>query len=167
MNFSYFDQFPDIEIDMSDYLKNVSNSGSPYLFTNIQPVKTNIKNLFVKFELALDFKKNIDQIQRYTINEFELPDLVSYKNFQTTDFWWIVLVFNNIRNPLRDWPVSQDQLSYLADYFYTTEGKYTRSTYYEFLFEANEAKRNIILPQPKALLDIVYAYQQEILKNEA
>lgn len=165
MNFSYFDQFPDIEIDMSDYLKNVSGTGQ-YLFSNIQPVKTNIKNLFVKYELALDFKKNIDQIQRYTINEFELPDVVSYKNFGTIDFWWMVLVFNDIKNPLKDWPVSQDQLSVLTEYAYETEGKYPRTTYYQFLFEANEAKRNILLPKPSALQEIIWAYQQQILAEQ-
>lgn len=30
------------------------------------------------------------------------PDLVSYKMYNTTDFWWLILYVNDIEDPLTD-----------------------------------------------------------------
>lgn len=165
MNFSYFDQFTDIEIDLTDYLENISSSGSKYTMSNRQPVKTIIKNLFIKYTLDIKFKNNINLINRYEIPEGEMPEAVSYKVYDTVDFWWLVLVFNEIENPLKDWPLSQEQINSLADSYSEQEGKYTRQTYYDMLFERNETKRHIILPRIEVLNDIIWSYQQKILEN--
>lgn len=165
MNFSYFDQFPDIEIDLTQYLINIASTGTPYTLSNRQPVKTKIKNLFINYEFDTNFKNNINLITRYEIIEGELPEVTSFKNYQTVDFWWLVLVFNDIQNPLRDWPLTQSQLNSLADSLYASDNKYTRNTYYELLFERNEVKRQILLPRPEVLTDIIWMYQQKILEN--
>lgn len=165
MNFSYFDQFSEIEIDLSQYLINTANSGSAYILSNRQPVKTKIKNLFTKYEFNNTYKKDINLISRYSINEGELPEVTSFNNYKTVDFWWLILVFNNIENPLKDWPLDQSQLNELTDSLYNKENKYTRQTYFDLLFERNEAKRQIVLPRPEVITDIIWTYQQKILDN--
>ncbi|NCP97763.1 hypothetical protein GW796_05920 [archaeon] len=166
MNFSFFDQFPDIEIDLTDYLESLSTtSGTSYIMSNRQPVKTTIKNMFIKYQLDDKYKNDINLINRYEILEGELPDMVSYKNFNTVDFWWLILVFNNITDPLSEWPLSQEQLNTLSDLYFEEEGLYSRNTYYDMLFESNELKRYIILPRTQTLNDIIWAYQQKILER--
>jgi len=162
MNFSYFDQFPEIEIDFSDYINNFPAT-SGYSVSNRQPVKTKIKNLFVKYELDINFKKNIQLLEKYHIEDNELPEAVSYKKYSTIDFWWLILVFNNIQDPLTEWPLNQNQINMLADDLVQKEGKYTKAAYVDFLFERNELKRTIWLPKPTVLDDIIWQYQSKIL----
>lgn len=163
MNFSYFDQFQDIEIDLGPYISSISNG---YTLSNRQPVKTKIKNLFTKYDLILNLRQNINFFEKYEIPEDELPEVTSFKKYQTTDFWWLVLVFNKIENPFLEWPLTQEQINKMADYLFETEGKYTRKTYYEFLFERNESKRSILLPLPTILNEIVWLYQSKLLEEQ-
>ncbi len=43
----------------------------------------------------------------YVIDGSERPDQVSYKVYGSSEFYWIVLVSNNIRNIWTDWPLGQ------------------------------------------------------------
>jgi len=36
---------------------------------------------------------------RVTASDVLRPDLISYKVYGTVDFWWIILLLNNIENP--------------------------------------------------------------------
>ena len=52
----------------------------------------------------------------YEINGSERPDQVSYKNYGSTEFYWIVLVINNIRNIWTEWPLGQEEFeSYVVN----------------------------------------------------
>lgn len=162
MNFSYFDQFKDMEVDLTPYLSGVTPD---YKFSNRQPVKTTVKNLFEKYSLNFDYTKNVDFIYKYTIEEGDAPDVVSFKNYETVDFWWLIFVFNNIQNPFLEWPLSHEQINQLSDTLFEKENKFTRNTYYELLFEKNESLREIILPSPSIITEIVWGYQQQIIEN--
>ena len=43
-------------------------------------------------------------VSYYRVTEVDLlrPDLISYKVYGTIDFWWIILLVNNIDNPFKD-----------------------------------------------------------------
>jgi hypothetical protein len=162
-DFSYFDQFQDQTVDLTEYLKNLSVSGYNYRFGSMQPVVTTLKNLFIHYEVVLEFKKNLDAIIHYIIPEDYSIDKISYDLYGTTDYWWIIYVFNNIKNPWLEWPFCQEQLTTLTDLLYNEEGKYSRPTYYKFLHEENEIKKNIIVLKEYALRDFIWSYRQQIL----
>jgi len=39
---------------------------------------------------------------RVTGSDIKRPDLISYKNYGSVKFWWIILLVNDISNPLVD-----------------------------------------------------------------
>lgn len=39
--------------------------------------------------------KNLKTVGSYVVNEEHRPDLISYKLYKKTDFWWILLIYNN------------------------------------------------------------------------
>lgn len=161
-DFSYFDQYADIEIDLTSYLTSIPTTGS-FTFNNIQPVVTNVKNLFTKYEILFEYKKNVDLILSYKVQDNEFIENVSYNVYGSPEYWWIVVVFNNIKEPFKDWPLTQDQIISIATKLYNNERKYKYDTYFQFISERNEIKRNIILPKNDVLKDIIWKYRQAIL----
>lgn len=165
-DFSYFDQFTDVTVDLTKYLQNMSVSGYDYRLGDMQPVVIPIKNLFTHYNVAIEYTKNIDAILHYTISEGESVDLTSWNNYNTTEYWWIIYVFNGIRNPWYEWPFTQEQLNQIAKLLYEEEGKYSYSTYYKFLHEDNEIKRNIIIPKDYIIRDFIWSYREQIINSQ-
>jgi len=44
---------------------------------------------------------------RVEISDLMRPDLISYKNYGTVEFWWVICLVNSISNPLNDLTVGQ------------------------------------------------------------
>jgi len=162
-NYHYFDQFPDTEIDLTPYLKHVkSESGFDYSLTNLQSVKTTLKNLFQRTDVAKNFKKNILYFESYQIQDGERPEDVSYKFYKTVDNWWILCLFNDIKNIWLDWVWTDDQVQAMADKMFATEGKYKRDVYYNLLIERNESNRHLLVLNPFYLNDFITAFRNAV-----
>lgn len=161
--FSYFDQFHDVQIDLTPYFDAInSNSSFKYSFTNIQPIKTTLKNIFEQVDLVNNIKSTADYFTSYKIGELESPEKVSHDFYGTQNNWWILALFNDMKNLINDWPMSEAQLQYLADQFYQKEGKYTRETYYNLLSQRNDKRRNIIVLKEAYINDVITAFRKEI-----
>jgi hypothetical protein len=160
--FSYFDQFPDVTIYLTPYFSAI-NTDQPYTysFTNVQPVQTTLKNLFDQVDLVNNFT-DISFFTSYSIADGERPENVSNNFYNTQNNWWILAIFNNMKNIINDWIMSEPQLQTLSDIYYSKEGKYSRATYYNLLFERNEIHRNILVLKPIYVNDVISAFRNEI-----
>jgi len=165
-NFSYFDQFKDIEIDLSRYLKNFSTDEYQLKFSNLQPVKVTVKNLFEQYRILDRYKRDASSFIKYTIKDNERVENISYKFYDTPDFWWIILVFNNIKNPFYEMPLAEDQLIQFSRILSIREGKYPQNVYYKLINETNEHRRNIIIPRTAILSDVIWEFREAILQEK-
>lgn len=85
-----------------------------YTFKNGDYMAINDLTKHVAFR---DVWKNDPRVQLvYKIKDGELPHQISNKLYETVDYWWSVLLFNNIYDFENQWPRSQQQLDdYIAD----------------------------------------------------
>lgn len=165
-NLSYFDQFKDMEIDLSEYLTKLSSDEYKYEFSNIQPATCTVKNLFEQFRIIDQYKKSAAAFLRYSIKDGERLDNISYRFYETVDFWWLIALFNDIRNPFYDLPLNEQQIIELSEKLAEEEGKYPQKTYYKLIFEANETKRQIYIPRPGYVADIVWEFRKAIMAGK-
>lgn len=56
-------------------------------------------NSLSEFKDAAEYQP---EYYRVVAGDLKRPDLISYKCYGTVDFWWILMIFNNIENPLTD-----------------------------------------------------------------
>ena len=162
-SYSYFDQFSDTQVDLTSYLNNIKDtSGFDYSFTNLQSTKPTLKNLFERVDIVDDFKKNILYFDSYTVQDGERPEDVSFKKYNTVENWWVICIFNNVKNLWLDWVMTENQLQSMADKLFETENKYTRNTYYDLLFERNESMRHILVLRPIYMNDLVTAFRTAV-----
>ena len=164
-NFSYFDQFKDMELDLSKFLANFSKDDYELKFSNLQPVKTTVKNIFEQYRILDRYKIDASSFLQYDIQDNEHIEMISYKFYDTIDFWWIIVAFNDIKNPFFDMPLSDEQLVEYAKILAEREGKYPYPIYYKLLAETNENKRKILIPRKQFIADIVWNYREAILRD--
>jgi hypothetical protein len=77
-----------------------------------------ITNLTFKFKFNDTFKENSVVYYDYIVPDGETPETLADKFYNSSEKHWIILILNNIVNPLFDWPMS-----------YTNLNKYINSKY--------------------------------------
>jgi len=164
-DFDYFDQFKEMEIDLSKFLTNFSNKDYDLKFSNLQPVKVKIKNLFEQYKILDRYKRDSSSFYEYDIQDNELVENIAHKFYDSVTYWWIITVFNDIKNPFYDLPLSEQQLIDYSEILTEREGKYDKHIYYKLLFEANEKRRKINIPKKEFIADIVWQFRQAIIKD--
>lgn len=91
---SYFKYLPDIKYDT----KPIS-----YPFSESDFVVA--KNFFRRFKVSDDFYSYAVFFRRYQVGDFEKPWHVANLAYNDPQLDWIILLTNNIVNPLFDWPL--------------------------------------------------------------
>ncbi len=100
----YFAHFPTMFYDAVQ-----DGTSSPKVVTDI------LRRVKVRNEI----KNNVSAFSSYRVPAGERPEDVSYKFYGTVDYYWIVLLMNDIKDRFYDWPLSEQQFN---DY---VNGKYT------------------------------------------
>ena len=163
VEYTYFDSFSDITIDLTSYLASIqTETGIDYKFSNIQPVKIPMANFFDHTEIVSTFVNNVLFFDSYAVRDGERPEDISFDTYGTVEHFWIVCLFNNVKSLYNDWVMTEDQLQTLANYYYIMENLYTLQIYYDLLHERNENKRNIILLKADYLNDVVTAFYNAV-----
>ncbi len=95
----------------------------PYFYDNNQTSVDVVTNLTFKFKFNENFKENSVMYYDYIVPEGETPEILADKVYNSSERHWIILMINNIVNPLLDWPMN----SYSLNKF--IESKYSTSEY--------------------------------------
>lgn len=93
----YFQNFPKINYTLSEY----GNSAIP------EKVVRNIPNMTVKLQLDA-FQNQSLRFETYRTKDRDRPDTVSAAMYGTTEYSWIVLLANNMRD-WYDWPLNEQE----------------------------------------------------------
>ena len=161
-NFSYFDQFLDTEVDLTRYFDTIKKDNDfNYSFTSVQPIRVTLKNMFSKITLVENFKRNILFFDSYEIKDGDTIENIAYRTYNDIEAWWVIAIFNNIKNLYNDFPMTEKQLIEIAEKMNKKDDKYSTKIYYEMLFERNEKKRNILLLNRNYLNDVIAAFRKE------
>lgn len=104
-----------------------------------------VTDIFKRFKFLETFKDDIRFYQNYYVQDNETPEDLAERFYESTDWWWLILLFNEILDPFFDWPMSYMQLELWSKKLVPT-WEIDYPTYYaklEELVAANEEKRAI------------------------
>ena len=75
-----------------------------------------VTNIFTSVRARLEAKSDRAIFYTYDVMEGQTPEIVAWKYYGSTDFTWVVLLFNDIVDPKFDWMLSDKELkSYIAN----------------------------------------------------
>jgi hypothetical protein len=86
-----------------------------------------VKHIFRRFKFYDSVKENVRSFDSYKIQEGETPDMLSYKFYETPDYHWIILMFNDIVDPYGQWPMNHEDLGRYVESKYGKDNVYTNA----------------------------------------
>ena len=96
---SYFAQFPKIQYD-------IKGDGN----VNVIP------DIFRRIKLKNKIRDNLVILDKYDLTDGEKPEDVAFKIYGSVDYYWVVLLVNNVVDRYYDWPMGfQEFEDYVND----------------------------------------------------
>jgi hypothetical protein len=86
----------------SNNLKSFSN-----LFNKIEYSGEEARNIFVRYNLVEKLQSNVDFFENYIISDEDRWDSLAYKFYGSYNLWWVIAVFNDIKDPLEEFQTGQ------------------------------------------------------------
>ena len=83
----------------------------PTIEYTIGNVTKNVKDLTRTVVISPDFLESRFPFYDYIIRDGQRPDHVSYEQYGSTKYYWIILVINDIRDIWSEWPMSTRELN--------------------------------------------------------
>ena len=85
-----------------------------------------MQNIFSRVGFTNNITSNSKNFKNYLITEGIRPEQVAHEFYGDERFWWLVLLSNNITDPIHDWPKSLSELdAYISNFL-------TGSSYYVY-----------------------------------
>ena len=114
----FFSLIPDIEYDVK-----------PIKFPYTKSDFITAKNFFRRFKINEDVFSYTATFNKYAVIEGETPDQVAEKAYGDPFLDWVILMTNNVINPLFDWPRSDNSVRKYCEKTYTDP--YSEILYYK------------------------------------
>lgn len=86
----YFRQFPKIP-----YSFNLTNQGKVAAVTNI----------FARFNINSDIVDNSSAFYKYQVEDTDTPEIIAYKQYGDQELHWVIIMVNQINDPLFELPL--------------------------------------------------------------
>lgn len=80
-----------------------------------------LTNLTTRISFVEKYADNTALYYLYTIQDGDTPDIVAHKLYASSEYHWIILLFNNILDPQYDWPLEQRNLGLYIDSKYSSK----------------------------------------------
>ena len=140
---------------MSNYFKNIPNV--LYDINGTEPNQfTAVTNIMKRVRFKPSVIENITDYYPYKVLEGERPDIVSYKKYGTVAYSYLILLINDIVDPLFDWPLPSRQFeNYIIEQYGSVANAQSTNKYYYQIVRAEVAKTGISerVPEYKIIVD--------------
>ena len=162
LNYAFTDQLKDTTINLNAYIEKWSDDRFTLNLNNMQPVEATVKNIFEHADLIDQFKSKGGSFIIHNVEDGELPEDLAIQYYGSEDFWWAIVLFNDIHNVFTDWPLTNDQLMNLRDLYTTNEDKFSAEGYYELLFDWNENRRKMEVLKVDQLYELIEQFKSRV-----
>ena len=138
---NYFSSIPNVDYDI--------NGTEPNQFRSV----TNIMSR-VRFKPSVI--ENITDYYPYRVKEGERPDIVSFNTYGTVAYAYLILLINDIVDPLFDWPLPTRQFeNYIIEQYGSVSAAQSTNKYYYQIVRAEVARTGVSerVPEYKIIVD--------------
>ena len=138
---NYFSSIPNVDYDI--------NGTEPNQFRSVT-------NIMQRIRFKPSVLENITDYYPYYVREGERPDIVSFNTYGTVAYSYLILLVNDIVDPLFDWPLPSRQFeNYIIEQYGSVSAAQSTNKYYYQTVRAEVARTGISerVPEYKIIVD--------------
>ena len=140
---------------MANYFRNIPKI--KYDIFGTEPnTYTNVTNITKRLRFKPKVIEDNTEYYTYRVAEGERPDTISYRKYGTVGYAYLLMLINDIQDPLFDWPLSSQQFEqYILNKYGSVESAQTTTKYYYQTIRAEVEKTGIRerVPEVKYIVD--------------
>ena len=140
---------------MANYFRNIPNV--QYDINGTEPNRFRaVTNIMQRVKFKSSVIENITDYYPYYVKEGERPDIVSFQKYGTVAYSYLILLLNNIVDPLFDWPLPSRQFeNYIIEQYGSIATAQSTNKYYYQIIRPEVARTGISerVPEYKIIVD--------------
>ncbi len=140
---------------MSNYFSSIQNVQYDINGTEPNNYRT-VTNIMKRASFKTSIIEDISDYYPYSILEGERPDIVSFKKYGTVAYTYLILLVNDIVDPIFDWPLHSRQFeSYIIEKYGSISTAQTTNKYYYQVVRPEVARTGTSerIPEVKIIVD--------------
>ena len=140
---------------MANYFRNIPNVN--YDINGTEPNNyLNVTNIMQRIKFKPKVLEDISDYYPYYVKEGERPDMISYEKYGTVAYAYLIMLINDIYDPLFDWPLSSQQFEkYIENKYGSVSSAMSTTKYYYQIVRAEVARTGVSerVPEVKFIVD--------------
>jgi len=141
---------------MANYFRNIPNV--LYDINGTEPNQYRaVTNIMKRVKFRPSVIENISDYYPYRVREGERPDIVSHQKYGTVAYSYLILLLNDIVDPLFDWPLHTRQFeNYIIEKYGSISTAQTTNKYYYQVVRPEVARTGTSerIPEVKIIVDL-------------
>ena len=140
---------------MSNYFSSIQNVQYDINGTEPNNYRT-VTNIMKRARFKTSSIDDISDYYPYSILEGERPDIVSFKKYGTVAYTYLILLLNDIIDPIFDWPLHSRQFeNYIIEKYGSISSAQTTNKYYYQIVRPEVARTGTSerIPEVKIIVD--------------
>jgi len=81
-----------------------------------------VKDIFRRMKVRDGVKDNLALMSTYDVMNGDTPEIIAYKHFGSTDYFWVICLMNDITDRFYDWPLSDSAFETFVNDKYAEPG---------------------------------------------
>ena len=140
---------------MANYFRNLPKV--KYDIYGAEPNKyRNVTNIMKRISFKPSVIEDISDYYPYRVKDGERPDIIAHQQYGTVAYAYLIMLINNIYDPLFDWPLSSQQFEkYLTNKYGSVSSAMGTTMYYYQIIRAEVARTGTSerIPAVKFIVD--------------
>ena len=115
-----------------------------------------VTNIMKRVKFKPEVLEDISEYYPYIVKDGERPDIISYVQYDTVAFSYLILLINDIQDPIFDWPLSTQQFEqYILNKHGSVNSAMMTTKYYYQIIRAEVARTGTSerVPEVKFIVD--------------
>ena len=115
-----------------------------------------VTNIMKRVKFKPEVLEDISEYYPYIVKDGERPDTISYVQYDTVAFSYLILLINDIQDPIFDWPLSTQQFEqYILNKYGSVNSAMMTTKYYYQIIRAEVARTGTSerVPEVKFIVD--------------
>ena len=115
-----------------------------------------VTNIMKRVKFKPEVLEDISEYYPYIVRDGERPDIISFNQYETVAFSYLILLINDIQDPIFDWPLSTQQFEqYITNKYGSVNSAMVTTKYYYQIIRAEVARTGTSerVPEVKFIVD--------------